>query len=221
MADAIELYLDLSTPQGALVKGLSDRSAAVLGPFYQGSALNLRVFPVVSNGRTVAGPFFDRVALDNLDFELVLGPRAGATAILAAQYVWAKQSAADTEGKSGYFYATLDLNTTEMNTAMASEDTLTRHLEFRLKRTGGVFGPVCQVSVQIIAAVKDPSGAASIPTPAPSYLTRDECLALFVQWNNAIVPANAGRNVILLSPDGTRTRELGVANDASPIDNAT
>ena len=79
MADAIELYLDLSTPQGALVKGLSDRSAAVLGPFYQGSALNLRVFPVVSNGRTVAGPFFDRVALDNLDFELVLGPRAGVT----------------------------------------------------------------------------------------------------------------------------------------------
>lgn len=218
MADAIEVYLDISTPQGGLFKSLTDRTVLALGPFYQGAALNFRVFPVVPTGATL-GALFAKVPLAGLSFEMVVGIRTGTNQIYAAQYVWTAQNANDAEGKSGYWYATLDLNTTELNAAITGE-TLTCYLEFRLKRGAGSFGPVCQQQISVVAAVKDPSGAASIPTPAPSYLTRDECLALFVAWNNAIIPANAGRTLVLSSPDATKTRELGVANDGAAIDNA-
>lgn len=217
MADAIELYLDLSTPQGALAKSLTDRTPPVFGPFYQGQKINLRVFPVVPTGNTI-GTLFSKVDLANLTFEFVIGIRTGANQIYVAQYVWTKQVANDAEGKSGYFYATVDLNTTELNNAITAES-LAVFAEFRIGRGAAAAGPAHQVAVTIYAAVKDPSGAASIPTPAAEYLTAAQCKALFVQWRNDLDAANAGRNVVFSSPDATKTREIGVANDGSGIDN--
>lgn len=219
MADAIEIYLDISTPQGGLFKSLLSREAFALGPFYQGAALQLRVFPVVPTGNAV-GTIFSKVALNNLDFELVLGLRAGTNVIYAAQYVWTKQLVADAEGKSGYFYATFDLNTTELNAALTGE-TLAIYLEFRLARGAAGRQPVHQAGATIYAAVKDPSGAASIPTPTADYLTAAQCRALFVQWRNDLDAANAGRTLVFTSPDASKTRELGVGNDGAGIDNAS
>lgn len=218
MADAIELFLDISTPQGALAKSLTDRTVPSFGPFYQGQKINLRVTPVVPTGNSI-GTLFSKVALDQLTFEFVMGVRSGTNQIYVAQYVWTKQSVNDTDGKSGYFYATVDLNTTELNAAITSES-LSVYAEFRLGRGAAAAGPVLQVATTIYAAVKDPSGAASIPTPAADYLTAAQCKALFVQWRNDLEAANAGRTIVLASPDNTKTRELGVANDGSAIDNA-
>lgn len=219
MADAIEVYLDLSTPLGGLFRSLNSLNPFEFTKFYQGSALQMRVFPVVPTGSTQSPPFFSLVPLDNIEFEMVVGPRAGTTAILAAQYDWSKQIGADAEGKQGYFYATLDLHTTEMNAAIGTADSITRYIEFRLARLGGNFGPVAQGEVTIIATVKDPGASASIPTPAPSYLTAAQCLSMFVAWRNDLIAANAGRTVVYASADSTATREMGVANDKSPIDN--
>lgn len=218
MADATEIYLDLSTPQGAVFKSLTDRTALQLGPFYQGSAIPFRIFPVLPTGNAT-GLLFSKIALANLTLELVLGIRTGTNQIYAAQYEWTAQNGPDADGKSGYWYATLDLNTDELNAALTGE-TLECYLEFRLARGAAAAGPVYQQRILVVAAVKDPGGAASIPTPAPSYLTAQQCLALFVAWNNAIIPANAGRNLLLSSPDATKTRELGVGDDGAPIDNA-
>jgi len=220
MADATEVFLDLTTPQGALVKSLDDRTLFSLGPFYQGQAIPLRVYPVVATGRTLAPNLFSKVALDNLSFELVYGPRAGATAILAAQYVWTKQTVPDSEGKSGYFYGTLDLNTTELNTAIGVEDQINKFLEFRLKRGADSMAPVCQVPVITLASVKDPNSSASIPTPQNAYLTAAQCYEMFVMWNNQLRAANAGRIPIFVSEDSAHTREApGVSNAGLPIDN--
>lgn len=224
MADAVEIYIDVSTPQGRMVKSLDSQATLTIGPFYQGSVIPMRVWPVISTGATVSGPFFSKLPLTTLDFQLVLGPRAGSESILAAQYTWTKQVAVDSEGKSGYFYANFDLNTTALNTAIGSADTYdSAYLEFRLSRAGANYTPIFQFKPSILAVVKDPASASSTPTPTPSYLTRDECFNLFVMWNNTSAPggANNGRNIILASPDGTHTRELGVGDDSSPIDNAT
>jgi hypothetical protein len=43
---------------------------------------------------------------------------------------------------------------------------------------------------------------------------------MFVAWRNDLLAANAGRNLVLSSPTAVRSRELGVADDGSPIDNA-
>lgn len=221
MADAIEIYLDLSKPQGGLFSSLTNLVPPAFGPFYQGSLLNLRIFPVVSTGSTTTAPFFSLVPLANLDLQLVAGPAAGAEAIKAAQYTWTKQLVPDSEGKSGYFYATFDFNTTEMNALIGSAPVVVTQMDFLLKRGTGNFTPVFQTDITLKAVVKDPGGAASNPTPALSYMTRDECFNLFVMWDNRLRAANNGRGPILTSPDGTHTRELGVDNAGSPTDNLT
>jgi len=226
MADAVEIYLDLSTITGRAFKPIDDQplSALTLGPFYQGSLIPLRVYPIIANQNQLVAPYFSKVSLTNLDFQLVLGPRAGSENILAAQYTWTKQVTADSEGKSGYFYASLDLNTTALNTAIGTSESYTSaFLEFRISRSGANYTPVYQINPPILAVVKDPTSSSSIPTPTPSYLTRDECFNMFVMWNNTLAAggANNGRNILLASPDGAHTREIGVGNDSSPIDNAT
>lgn len=226
MADAVEIFLDLSTVTGRAYKALDNQPLAALtiGPFYQGSLVPFRVYPIIAGLNQVAAPYYSKVSLTNLEFELVLGPRAGAESILAAQYTWSKQTAADSEGKSGYFYADFNLNTSALNTAIGNNDTYTSaYLEFRLSRNGGAFSPVFQTQPTILAVVKDPGSASSIPTPTEEYLTVAAARNLFVMWNNLLAPsgANNGRNIILVSPDGTRTREIGVGNNAEPIDNAS
>lgn len=219
MADAIELFIDVSTPTGAAVKSLSDRSAFALGPFYQGSLLKLRVYPVVPTGSGTLPPFFAKVAIDNIEMLVTVGPRAGTEAIKAAQYVWSKQLTADSEGKSGYFYADLNLNTTDLNNLISTNDTITTFFEVQFSRAGGAYSPVFQSQITLLAVVKDPGSAASIPTPTIEYLTVAQGDNKYVQWRNDLIPANAGRNIVLLSPDSARTRELGVGNDGEPIDN--
>jgi hypothetical protein len=221
VADAIDVYLDLSKPQGGLVKSLNDTSVPAFGPFYQGASLNLRVYPVVPNGSRVTAPFFTKVPLSNLNLQVVVGPAPGTEAIKAAQYTWTKQTVADSDGQSGYFYATLDLNTTDLNTAVGALTSVVMQMDFLLQRGAGNFTPVYQADITIKAVVKDPSGAASIPTPALSYLTRDECFNLFVMWDNRLRAANNGKAPILTSPDGTHTRQTGVDNDGSPTENLT
>ena len=220
MADAISLYLDISIPQGRLIKSLTDAGTFVLGPFYQGQLLKLRIYPV-----TVAGaiaPTITKVPLTNLDLQVAVGPRAGAEAIKAAQYIWNKQIAADTDGESGYFYADLDLNTTDLNTAVGTNDTLSTYFEFLLSRASAAFAPVHQTAVTILSVVKGPGSAASTPTPAAAYLTEAQCYNLFVLWDNRVRAQNNGRVPIFVSPDGSHTRECpGVDNDGSPTDNLT
>lgn len=224
-ADAISLYLDLSTPQGALVKGLLDKTPATFGPFYQAQLLKLRVYPVVATGAalgTTASPLFAKLPLSNLELQAVVGPAAGSEAIKAAQYTWSKQSVPDADGESGYFYADLDLNTNDLNTLVGSNATITTQFEFGLSRSGSTFRPVYNTDIVIKAVVKDPGSAASIPTPAASYLTADQCYALFVMWDNRLRSANNGRGVITLSPDGSHTREsCGVDDNGAPTDNLT
>jgi hypothetical protein len=221
MADAISLYLDISLPQGRLIKGLTDAAPFVLGPFYQGQLLKLRVYPVTVSGSAVA-PTISKVSLTNLDLQVAVGPRAGSEAIKASQYTWTKQSSADTDGESGYFYADLNLNTTDLNTAIGTADTYATYFEFLISRSGGSYTPAHQVAVNILAVVKDPGGAASNPTPAVEYFTKAQVLELFVLWDNRTRSANNGRSIITVSPDGTHTREsVGVDNDGAPTDNLT
>lgn len=218
------MFLNLSPPTGAAVKGLNDATTFVLGPFYQGQLLPLRIYPVISTGAVLPTSnqnLFSKVSLTNLDLQVVVGPRAGAESILAAQYTWSKQVANDSEGKSGYFYANLDLNTTNLNTAISTSDSYSTYIEFELSRSGATFAPVYQAGIQILAVVKDPGGAASAPTPATSYLTAAQCYNLFVAWRNDLIAANAGRNVVFLAPGAAHTRELGVGDSGEPIDNAT
>ena len=221
-ADAISLYVDLSTPQGALVRGLNDRSAFVLGPFYQSSLLQLRIYPVAPTGNQAIAPFFSKLPLTNLDVRVAIGPAAGGEAIKAAQYVWTKQLVPDADGASGYFYADLDLNTTDLNNLVSTNAEITTQFEIALARGAGTYRPVFQQNIIVRPVVKDPGSAASIPTPTADYYTAAQIRQLFVPWDNRLFNINWGRAPIFVSPDGSHTREApGVDNDGAPTDNLT
>jgi hypothetical protein len=218
MPASLELFND--TWNVRLVRGVNNAEPVSLPSFFQGDTISIRYYPLLPLDQARA-PFFEKIDLTSLTLQLVIGPRAGADDIKAAQYTWTKQIGADAQGKSGYLYADLDLNTSGLNTALATADTFSSFLEFKLSEGGKPYRTVFQGGITIFSTVKDPTSPASVPTPAASYLTRDECFELFVMWKNTLRAGNAGRTVELVSQDTASTRELGVANDKSAIDNLT
>lgn len=217
-ADAISVYLDTSTPLGAIYKDAL-RAPLNFGSVYQGATLSLRVYPCVATSNTVSSPYISKLPLDTLDLQVVVGPAAGAEAIKAAQYTWQKQLTPDSDGESGYFYADLNLNTSEMATAIGSSETYSTKIAFLLSRNGGPYSCVHQTSITLLAVVKDPDSEITIPTPTQYYLTVAQAEAKFVMWDNRILPQNAGRTLILVSPDSSHISETGVDNDGNPIEN--
>jgi len=224
MSDAIEVYLDVSQPKAALQKSLSDLAAFTLAAALQFSRLPFRVFLVRPTGAAIAPPFFSVVDNAGMNLKAYVGPRAGADAILASQTAFTNVPL-DADGRQFYFSGTLNLNDTRLNAALTG-DTLATYLEFHLDRGDGAgFVPTAQTPITIESSVHDPGGADTPATPTEIETLRADltawALTQFVSWRNDIVAANAGRNVIFSSPAAIATRELGVSDDGSPIDNAS
>jgi hypothetical protein len=214
------VYLDISTPQGAFVGGLESFQATPpdIGPFIQGQAITFHVHPVGPIPPTEANPNpgYKHVGLAGLNFELVIGPRAGAGTVGLCSLDGGNWMATD----GTYWAGTIDLNTSAMNTAIGTADTLNTYLEFRIKQAAlsDAYKPVAQIAIVVIASVRDPNAVASPTTPDPTYLTVGQGNVLYVKWNNMNDANNFGRSVIFASPSGLRGRGLGVDDDGSPID---
>jgi hypothetical protein len=206
-ASDIELWCDITN--GKLVLGLNDNQT----PFrfeniFQGSSIPFKVFLVKPVPGAVGRPFFSQVAIDNVLLRMTVGPRAGAESILAYQDTWTKQTALDTEGKSGYFYAALDLNTTALNTAIGSSETYATYLELQISE--GSWRPVAQTSMLVTAVVRDVTGASVLPTPADAYYTKAQIEAMFLKKyaddGDRLVLRNGSHSVELAcGADGTLT----------------
>jgi hypothetical protein len=169
---------------------------------YQGSKLSFRWYPIKPSGLTD----FVQVPVEGITLDVAIGPRAGAEAALARQNSW-------TNSGQGYLEATLNLNTTEMNTAVGSADSLSSYFEIEMSY-GGDARPTYQEAITIISRVIGPAGAVSLPTAAVEYLTAAQIRAEFVAFvNNA-----PGATIELTSPDGTRLRIMGCTNDGAAQD---
>ncbi len=212
------VYLDISTPQGAFVGGLESflPPPPDIGPFIQGQAITFHIHPVIPIAPTIANPNpgYAHTTLAGLDFEMVIGPRAGAGTVGLCSLDGGNWVATG----NLYWVGTIDLHTTAMNTAIGTSDSLATYLEFRIKQASlsDAYKPVAQIAITITASVRDPDAVSSPTTPGPTYPTLDQAKALFVQWNNMLDANNYGRSIILASPSGLRGREIGVADDGSP-----
>lgn len=207
--NALEVFNDVTN--GELVVGLSDSTQfAGLAGATQGDQLYIEYTPVKPIGSVA--PFYAPLDITPLTLGIYIGPRAGAEALLAANEAWTPQVGPDANGKSQYFFGVVDLNTVPMNAAIGNNDSISTWLEIRLSESGNT-RVVYEAPFIVAAAVRKPAGLA-LPLPATSYLTRDECIALFVQFvNNA-----PGKTLEFTSPDGTAKRILGVNNDKSALD---
>lgn len=214
----IDLFLDVANP-GKVYSDLNGNSALPL-QFFQGSKVPMHVYLVRANG-SLTGTRFSKIDITGMTLACYVGPSAGAETLKAYQETWTLQTTADSAGQSGYFYATLDLNTAELTAAIGSSESYTASkIEFRLTESGDT-RVVTQVAFTLNAIVKDPSSSVSLPSAASNYLTAQQCLDLFVMWNNLARPENNGRLVTLVSQDGSNTRALGVDNEGGAIDNIT
>lgn len=214
MATELVLYNDIV--QRRIVPGLNSLDASIaLDEFSQGDQLKLQIWPVVPTYRGLAA-FYSKALIGNLDLRVGIGPRIGAEARLAAQDIWT--AVVDGEGY-GYFSATLDLNTSQMNTAIAAaeatgQDFITSNFVILTLETG-VPRVTYDRPVKIKSRVIDYGAAVTLPSPVSSYYEKtqiDAMFASYVKWVNDAV-GDRGRAIITLSLDGTRQRQFGGVDD--------
>jgi hypothetical protein len=168
---------------------------------YQASQLSFRWYPIKKSGLNT----YIRVPVSGLTLDIAIGQRSGAEAIKARQNVW-------TEHSDGYLYATLNLNTTDLNN-LVTGDTYDTYLEIQMTENGNS-RPTYQEAITIRSVVIGPAGSSALPAAADQFLTRAQCLQMFVKWTENL----AGNAIELASPDGTKFRLIGVNDDGSAQD---
>jgi hypothetical protein len=212
MALEVDLYVDIVNSE--LVLGLNNATQFQFGKIFQGSAISFRIFPVKPTNNQFA-PYFTLVDISGLLARIGVGPRAGATALLASQDVWTPQFTdkdgtltGAIPGTFGCFKAVLNLNTTELNAAIGSSDSYSTIFEIQLSEAAA-WRPVAQRTISITPTVWDPSGAANLPSAAANYPTIEMMKALCV-----LVNGNPnGRGFTLQDSTGAVTRVCYIGTD--------
>lgn len=117
------------------------------------------------------------------------------------QYTWSKDSSIKA------FYADVAFNTAELNTFLGAESQKTAYLEFEVTE-GTSIATVWQGEVTIRADVIEASSA--VVAPGQTALTLEQAKQMFVTWL-----WDAGRQMISVSPDGTRKTVLYTDDDGA------
>ena len=134
---------------------------------------------------------------------------AGGPTPIALQTSWSWSSL------NNRFSGTLNLNTTEFRDLLGALDKGTSVLEISASAPSGAVESY-QYSARIFAEVHEAAGGTTAPTPEEDFPTRAEALALFAR-----LVGLDGQCIVLVSPDGTRRRTIGVNNDGSAKDDIT
>ncbi len=109
------------------------------------------------------------------------------------------------------FTGTLDLTSASINSFIGALASKQAYFEVNLVSSGNRI-TILQITFPLMAVVDET--ATTSPAPADQYLTKSDIQAGFVPY----IGIN-GKTIVLKSPSGIYGRELGVADDGSPIDN--
>jgi hypothetical protein len=205
MAAEIILYNDILNNK--LVRGLTDNGEFTMPPLVQYGSYALKVYPVYPT--KIFPPSFAKVNISGMTLTAGIGVRAGNESLYAYQGTFALNTT------EYYFYGNLDCNTSEMNTAIGTSDSISTYFELRLTESG-VARVTYQTAIKVYGAVDHVTAGGTLPTAAANYLTREECLAMFVKFVGD--SGDAGKTIALISPDGTKQRIIGVNDDGSAKD---
>src|SRR6185312_16567326 len=130
-ASDITLYNDIVNRR--LVLGLNNQGAFSFSAFYQAEKINFQLYPVTPTN-SASAPFYAKADISNIVPYMYVGPRQGTTALLASQETWTP--VLDAGATTGYFTASLDLNTTQMNTAIGTNDSISTLIEIQISESG-------------------------------------------------------------------------------------
>lgn len=206
-----DIYADIANAR--IVKSLNSTEQFDVSQLYQYDVLQFRLFPVVFSVGSVVAPFYTLIDLTALALKIIVGTREGSKVEYAKQDTWTKQTTADADGLSGYFYGALNLNTVPLNTAIGTSSGVEAYFQVAMGDTGNWRTAFCGL-VRINAVPENAAGSNEAPAGETVYLAMQDALELFVRWQNN----PAGRSLTLFSEDGTHARALGVRNDGTPQD---
>lgn len=210
MAAELNLYNDIDNL--LLVRGYNDSSQVTWDRWFQGSSIVLRYWPVRRIENKQTPPYYNGIAVAGLSLEVAVGPKAGAASLLAYTNTFTPVIS-PVGGTAGYLTGTLNLNTSQMNTAVGSNASISTWVEIILNDSGDK-RPVFQAEVTVHASVVDPTGAVSLPESVDQYLTRVEIEAMYCKKVNT-----DAFDLILRSPGDVWGRQIGVQDDGTPTDN--
>lgn len=196
---AVNVFADLTN--GRLAASAKGGDLSFPSPFHQ-DKLQLSVQPLDydSGGAQTSAPYS---VLDAAGFSLsVLITKTDGTTLAGPTTSWAVNGTA----KLG----SIDLNTAAMVTAFTSSATLSVDAYIYLQFDDGANRKTTIKGDLTILRSYLTSGSPS-ELPIASYLTREECIALFVKFSGN----PNGSTLTLPSPDGTRQVILGANNDGS------
>lgn len=201
----LKIYIDRQAK--ALVPYLG--SVTVIPPLFQSNVLDLEVYFLDPTGALMNSATYSLVEMGAFGLRVAIGPpptgASGGPTPLAIQtgFVW------DAANKK--FVGSLALNTTEVDAYIGA---LTeRQAYFEVNLTNGANRDTrLQIGCTLKAVVDEQTSTS--PTPADSYLTKNEILATLLKKQG-----DPGDVNVLVSPNGQYARELGVNDDGSARDN--
>lgn len=199
---ALTLFNDISNRR--LIQGLKNGADyTVASPFHQ-DYISIQYFGLKlgpnSNPLSAA---YETVDLSNTSVDIHIWNSDGSIALANVVLAAASRDA------NGALNGALNLKTTEMNMAMGSASSISNAiLEIEATDSAGAL-TVYQQTGFTIKREYTVSGSPTA-TPTNSYLTENQCKSLFAK-----LIGDAGASITLISPDGTKSAPLYVANDGT------
>lgn len=202
MAGPLRLYVD--TQNRKLVQSNTNAADKSFPTLVQGEVPDVQIYFLQPTG-TFSAPYnFVNFSGSTLKMGIMAGePTGGSDTLIAFQDTWT--------AISNGFQAEFSLNTVGISNALGGNPTVGCTAEIELSEPGDDPVKYFQGSCTIKAAVIDDSG--TIPTPASSYVTRNEANASYLKKveDNGIVWE-------CRSPNGVYARLIGVDNNGDGID---
>ena len=203
------------------MKNLDSSEEFIFPPIYQYSLIKVRVY-VVTPTNNRKPPFYQVVNPGIVQIDLSIGPRKGDEALKAftpkRDFTKVLPAPANVQIRAygdWYFTGIINLNTTEMNTAVGVLDAFETFVELRLSE-GSFPRATFQRSIKVTSTVKTQTGAAAAAVPVEAHYTKDEMNELIVHWTGNV----PGRQLYLNSCGETGERVLGIDDDGQRIDYA-
>lgn len=203
----VNLTIDIQNNRLVSVAG----TPTALNGFFQDNTKSLRIQCVnpsqTSSSPQVTAQSFTTLDMSGFGMRVAVGDTpAGITgptplALVTLTYDNVSQS----------FIGQLPLNTTGIDTFLGAAAAKTAYFEVNLTINGTRI-TVLQATFTLFAVVDELTG--TVPTPTDKYLTALETVAQFVPRKGA-----AGQTFVLVSPDGTKSLEIGVDNNGQLFSN--
>lgn len=195
----------INWPEKRLQQSLTNGGEFIFPSFFKYESVPLRVYLLEPSVDGVAAADFNRVDISNLALRVTFNNTLDDATPLAEQQTWTLNAS------QNYWEGVVDLNTAAMNTYVAALASAMLYMQISVAESGGVWRTVYQRQVTIENSVAQPTTTS--PDPQQTYRTAQESDGIY---DTPVM--RQGLQKVMISPNGTFQRIIGVDNNGTAID---